>query len=67
MKNEIIKGIHVYVVFKFNGTFSTFSNKITRGGGMNVHHYYGSHFVPLEVIVRITLNVIVRQMPLNVH
>ena len=34
-----------------------------------------SHFVPLEstfllialVIVRITLNVIVRQMPLNVH
>ena len=33
MKNEIIKGIHVYVVFKFNGTFSTFSNKITRGGG----------------------------------
>ena len=35
----------------------------------------GSHFVPLEgnfllvalVIVRITLNVIVRQMPLNIH
>jgi len=35
----------------------------------------GSHFVPLEgkflliavVIVRITLNAMVRQMPLNVH
>ena len=39
-----------------------------------MHVIIGSHFVPLEgkslcialVIVRITLNVIVRQMPINV-
>ena len=45
------------------------------GGGGGIYVIIGSHFVPLEgkillialVILRITLVVIVRQMPLNVR
>jgi len=54
--------------------FFMFLCAIIRGGG-GMYVIIGSHFVPLEgkfilivlVIAKITFNVIVRQMPLNVH